>query len=199
MVERNLSDPSSMVGVTRAQLLAMKPPGWLERPLPPPHTSFRLLAPGKLPGAAGAITSLDAIPEWREYPDREPLPMWLLNETLESPVLPALAVDCSPERDGRIDPLHIREVAGATWGLISAGLVQVWKDSLRGIELELLPKSQSLYAVLDWGNWVRDENDPDVPSAASIPMLDPTKRGRRVLRSRDPVRELAYVLDRTAR
>lgn len=53
---RSLSDPQSMAGATAAEVLALKPPGWLVWPLPGGAAGFRMISPGKMPGSLGVIT-----------------------------------------------------------------------------------------------------------------------------------------------
>jgi hypothetical protein len=56
MPRRSLADPQSMVGATPEEVPALKPSGWLVRPLPGGRSGFLMISPGKMPGSLGTIS-----------------------------------------------------------------------------------------------------------------------------------------------
>ena len=69
--KRNLLDPQSTVGATAEEFLALKPPGWLVRPLPGGRPGFRMISPDKMPGAYGTVTYYGSgSPDWLRFPTK---------------------------------------------------------------------------------------------------------------------------------
>lgn len=180
---RSLSDPQSMVGATPEELLALKPPGWLVRPLPGGSPGFRMISPGKMPGSQGTVTyhpggspgylRFSAKPEPRLFVLNSAAEQQLLAEILAGWALPA-------ESAGSAAP-DIPRLADAAQRLVRDSLVDVYRDPLDTDDLVLLPRNDAATAVADPQNWWRDDSDPATEPASSVFALSITGKGRKAL------------------
>lgn len=178
MTRRSLSDPASLVGASAEEILALKPEGWLVRPFPGGHPGFRMVSPGRLPGAAGTVSYHGPTPGFLTFSTRPQPPVFVLNSALEHPLLVEVLREWSMS-GGALD--DVPELARWTGRLVRDGLVTVHEDHLVGVELTPVPRDQAERVVADPLNWWRDEDDATVPAATSVFALDATESGRRHL------------------
>jgi hypothetical protein len=185
VVKRRLSDPASMVGATAEELLALKPPGWLVRPLPASRRGFRIISPGKMPGGRGTIAyHSGGTRGWLQLPDHPEPWLFVLNSATEHPLLvEILAGWALPAESAGTAASDIPRLAEATGRLIGDDLVHVYLDPLDRDDLVLLDRDRALREVADVRNWWRDENDQAVEPATFILAVSITDRGSKRLAS----------------
>lgn len=184
MVERNFSDPESMVGATAEEVAAMKPEGWLIRPFPDGRQGFQMLDPGTPAGAIGSISYHFGTPGFRVFTTRPPTPIFILNEALEMPTVGTLARGYSGTVDGSYTATDVSILADAALLLLKSGLIQLWEDSLGADDAVLLKKSPATSALEDRSNWLPSASRAPVSSKPAL-FLDITKKGRDALRDLD--------------
>lgn len=178
VVERSLSDPASLVGASAEELLALKPPGWLIRPLPGGRGGFRMISPGKMPGGRGTITCHTGTRGWVQLPDHPEPWLLVLNSATEHMLLVEILADWArPAHSAGAAAADIPRLADATGRLIRAGLVQLYLDPLDRDELEPVGRGRALREVADVRNWWRDENDQATGPAAFILAVSITDKG----------------------
>lgn len=184
VVERSLSDPASLVGASAEELLALKPPGWLVRPLPGGGGGFRMISPGKMPGGRGTITCCTETRGWVQLPDSPEPWLLVLNSATEHMLLVEILADWArPAHSAGAAASDIPRLADATGRLIRAGLVQIYLDPLDREELELVERDRAMREVADVRNWWRDENDQTTDPAAFILAVSITDKGIKRLAS----------------
>jgi hypothetical protein len=185
MPRRSLSDPQSVVGATAEELLALKPPGWLVRPLPGGRPGFRLISPGKMPGSLGTVTFHGGgSPGWLHFSSKPEPWMFVLNSAVELQMLAEILAGWAlpAESAGAAAP-DIPRLADAAQWLVRDGLVDVYQDPLDTDELILVDARDAASAVADPQNWWRDDSDPATEPASSVFALSITEQGRRALAS----------------
>lgn len=172
-----------MRGVSAEQVLAMKPPGWLVRPFPAGHGGFKMISPGRMPGARGVIGWYEGgRPGLRTFAEKPAPREFVLNSALEQPMLvEVLAAWARPADSAGAAVSTIPMLSAVTQQLVRDDALRVYEDPLLGDELRLLDRRDALEAVADPLNWWRDEADARVPAAASVIVLDATATGRAVL------------------
>ena len=184
VVKRSLSDPASMAGATAEELLALKPPGWLIRPLPGGHGGFRIISPGKMPGGRGTITYYTGTRGWVQLPDHPEPWLLVLNSATEHKLLVEILAEWArPAESAGAAASDVPRLADATGRLIRAGLVQIYLDHLDREELDLVERDRALREVADARNWWRDENDQATDPAAFILAVSITDKGIKRLAS----------------
>jgi hypothetical protein len=181
---RSLTDPSSLVGVTGDELLALKPAGWIARPLPGRAGGFRLLSPGKQPGADGIITFVKGgSPGVLRLAGESRIELRVLNAAAEHMTLLQLFDDVAAVY-GEMRPDAIARLPSlihATQASVHSGLVEVYRDPLEGDEIPLLTQLEAVRALADPLNWWRDERDPGIQPAIDLFALEVTDKGREAL------------------
>lgn len=172
-----------MVGASPEQVLARKPPGWLERPLPGGRPGFRMISPGKMPGSRGAVTYYGSgSPEWLDFPTKPEPWLFVLNSAAEHELLvQILAAWALPAESPGAAVSDIPRLADATQRLVRDHLIQVFRDSLDSEPALPLEGEQAINAVADAHNWWRDETDATVEPATSILAIAITDQGREKL------------------
>jgi hypothetical protein len=185
VVKRSLSDPASMAGATAEEVLALKPSGWLVRPFPAGRAGFRMVSPGKMPGALGTISYYGGgSPGWRDFRTKPEPWLFVLNSaTAHQLLVEILAAWALPAESAGAAASDIPRLADATGGLIRDRLVQVHLDPLDQDELLLLDPAQAMSAVADVRNWWRDENDQAAEPATFVLAVSITEKGRKRLAS----------------
>ncbi len=166
----------------------MKPEGWLVRPFPGGHPGFRMMSPGRMPGA-GTMSYYGPTPDFRHF--AEPPPPWLfvLNCAVEHSLLVEVLASWAVSPDGPGAAAgDIPLLATTTEHLVRDGLVEVYEDRLVGDELPRLGRDRAVRVVADPLNWWRADDDETVPPATSVFALDITKLGRRYLLAGDKPR-----------
>lgn len=182
---RSLSDPKSLVGATQEELLALKPPGWLVRPLPGGSPGFRMISPGTMPGSQGTVTYYSGGSSSYLCLPAKPEPwLFVLNCAVEHELLAEILAAWAPPAGtaGSASP-DIPRLADAAQRLVRDGLVDVYRDPLDTDDLVLLPRNDAVTAVADPQNWWRDDSDPATEPASSVFALSITGKGRKVLAS----------------
>lgn len=188
MTPRDFNDPQSMVGASRDEVLAMRPPGWLVRPIPGARGGFKLISPGRMPGARGVIAWYDGgRPGLRTFADRPPARVFALNCAVEQSMLVEVLGSWEEPAEGAgaaTDALPM--LIDAVSDLLRDARVHAYEDHLQGDELTLLDLHAALAAVAAPLNWWRDEADASVPPAESVIVLDITDAGKAELTAWDP-------------
>jgi hypothetical protein len=187
VTKRDFSDPSSMVGATREEVLAMLPPDWLVRPFPPGRGGFQMISPGRMPGAAGVIGWHEGgRAGFRTFAEKPGPRVFVLNQAVEQPLLVAvLAAWALPATSANAALGDIPHIAAAAQSLVRDRRVAVFEDPLHGDVLTRLSTTEALAALGDPSNWWRDENDDDHEDARSLFVLDITDAGATELATLD--------------
>lgn len=173
-----------MVGASAEELLALKPAGWLVRPLPGGRGGFRMISPGKMPGGRGTVTYYPGTRGWVPLPDLPEPWLLVLNSATEHKLLVEILAEwAQPAESAGAAASDIPRLAAATGRLIRKGLIQVYLDRLDREELELLERDRALREVADARNWWRDQNDQAVEPAAFILAVSVTEQGIKRLSS----------------
>jgi hypothetical protein len=183
MVKRSLSDPRSLVGASLDEIRALKPEGWLMRPLPPGRSGFQMLSPSKMPGARGRVSVRPGGCGFRTFGARPAPWLFVLNSAAEQSLLAEILENWA-RAVGDGPATHLADIsllAGAARRLAQDRLIQAYLDPLEGDELVPLGDDQVLSTLADAQNWWRDEDDPDTPAATSLIALDITKAGEEAL------------------
>lgn len=79
--------------------------------------------------------------------------------------------------------MDIPVLAAAARHLAGDGLIRAYLDDLESEELALLDGGRALDELADPLNWWRDEEDPAVPPADHLVVLDITSQGQQALMS----------------
>lgn len=169
-----------MRGASAEHVLAMKPPGWLVRPFPGGHRGFKMISPGRMPGARGVIGWYEGGRSGLRTFTEKPAPrMFVLNSALEQPMLvEVLAAWARPADSAGAATAAIPMLSEVTRELLRDGALRAYEDPLVGDELRMLDRQHAVDAVADALNWWRDEDDASIPAATSVIVLDTTDIGR---------------------
>jgi hypothetical protein len=159
----------------------MRPKDWLVRPFPPGHEWFRILSPGKMPGASGTISFHKQASTLLRFKTRPPARLFVLNESVEHPMLVELLRNWVGDHDHRAPAESVPELVEATASLLNEGAVRLFEDPLVGEMLRPLRSRKALRAVRDESNWWRDEADDTVPPAPYLVVVSITEQGRAAL------------------
>jgi hypothetical protein len=172
-----------MVGVTGDELLAMKPAGWITRPLPRGAGGFRLLSPGTTPGADGVITYVaGGAPGVLRLTGEAPIDVRVLNAAAGHLTLLELLDDVAAAGETRREAMgRLPLLARAAQASVEGGLVEVYRDPLDGDEIPLLTAHEAVPALGDPLNWWRDDRQPGIQPATDVYSLEVTARGRDAL------------------
>jgi len=175
---RRLSRPASMAGASEAELLALKPVGWLLRPMP--VKGWRMISPGSLPGALGVISYVaGGAPGFRAFARRPSARIFTLNSACERPLLVEVLRDWSSVANLEKATGEVPVLAEALEGLLRDGAITVYEDPLEGDELNLdVELDKAVAAVRDPHNYWRDA---DADPARSIFGIMITENGRQLL------------------
>jgi hypothetical protein len=146
-----------------------------------------MLSPSKHPGARGSASMLPGQCGARTFPTRPPAWLFVLNCAAEQELLPEIFRRWA--QDGGAKPaaclVDIPLLADAVRQLAAGGLIAVYRDPLEGDELRRLCHGPCLSRIADERNWWLDEDDPDVPPASSLIVIDITAPGQRTLSDGD--------------
>lgn len=193
----------SLIGARPDQMeRALNLEGFIRRPLPPGRDGYRLLGPGKLPGAKSNASFLPGGCGYRTFSSRPEAWLVILNSAAEQAMLSGILEEWAGYPSGRgytarlARPAErlarrvlrdvyrdrlIARLAGAASGLAREGLIKVYRDPLQGEQLTLLDSDRASRELADPLNWWRDEDNPDVPPAGHLIVLDITGQGQRAL------------------
>lgn len=172
-----------MVGASPEDLLALKPAGWLVRPLPGGCEGFRMISPGMMPGAEGTVGCYaSGAPDRVGFPAKPEPWLFVLNSATEHLLLvEILAAWARPAESPGTAVSEIPRLADATQRLVRDRLIQVYLDPLDTDALLPLKDDQASSAIADARNWWRDEDDPTMEPATSILAISITEKGRKTL------------------
>lgn len=157
--------------------------GDIRRPLPPGRNGFRLLNPGKMPGSKRSVNVLPGGCGFKNWEGRLPPSLFVLNRAAEQPPL-AEVLQAWADAPGRNPGEYVNDVpvlATAAQDLIQNRLICAYLDDLHSEELTRLRKRRASRELADPLNWWRDEDDPAVPHADHLIVLDITDQGQNLL------------------
>jgi hypothetical protein len=174
-----------MAGATAEEMLALKPPGWLVRPLPAGRPGFRMISPGKMSGSYGTVSfHRGGSPGVLRFSARPEPWLFVLNSAAEHLMLvEILAGWASPAASPGAAVSDIPRLAGAAQRLVRDRLVQVYLDPLDSSELVAVHGEQAEDAVADPQNWWRDDDDASAEPATQVFALSFTEKGATTLAS----------------
>jgi hypothetical protein len=185
MVERRLNDPASMAGASVEELMALRPEGWLTRPMPNGRGGFRWLAPGKLPGQDGFTGYFTEKTHALRLDGVTATPaLHILNHSAEFHPLSDIATDANGKNtDAARRRSSIAGCMRETRTLLHRKLITVWEDDLIGPELRELPSGEAEIVLANPTNWWTDEENFGEYQRQAIYVLAITDAGIGALRT----------------